>query len=213
MKIENAHLVVDSNVHESAKIGMLSDILKCDIAESCMTGRFSKMAYSEMGIASYIGDYTVVINSTIGKFCSISWGVTIGPEEHDFSRLTTHSFLYSLKSFKIVQQKYYSPFEKPCNIGNDVWIGSNATILRGVTIGDGAVIGANSIVTKDVPPYSIVVGNPGKIIKYRFEPNIIRQLLELKWWDLPIYVISENAALFSQNPDLELIKKLTALKS
>lgn len=71
------------------------------------------------------------------------------------------------------------------NIGNDVWIGSDATIYSGVDIGDGAVIAGQSVVTKSVPPYAIVAGNPAKIVKYRFDSETIDKLLEVKWWDLP----------------------------
>ena len=67
-------------------------------------------------------------------------------------------------------------------IGNDVWIGCNTIVLSGVTIGDGAIIGAGSIVTKDVPPFAVVIGAPAKIVKYRFEKNIIEKLMEIKWW-------------------------------
>lgn len=77
-----------------------------------------------------------------------------------------------------IDDKYY------CVIGNDVYIGTNVVILSGVTIGDGAVIGAGAIVTKDVPPFAIVVGCPAKILKYRFNDNIINELLNLKWWNL-----------------------------
>ena len=69
------------------------------------------------------------------------------------------------------------------DIGNDVWIGAKSTIMSGVKIGDGAVIGARTMVTKDVPPYSIVVGNPGRIIKYRFNEDQVQKLLKIKWWD------------------------------
>ena len=70
-------------------------------------------------------------------------------------------------------------------IGNDVWIGANAFIGSGVTIHDGAVIGAHAVVVKDVPPYAVCVGNPGRVVKYRFEPEIITALLKLRWWDWP----------------------------
>jgi acetyltransferase-like isoleucine patch superfamily enzyme len=69
------------------------------------------------------------------------------------------------------------------NIGNDVWVGAKSTIMSGVKIGDGSIIGAGTTVTKDVPPYSIVVGNPGKIVKYRFDENQIEKLLKISWWD------------------------------
>lgn len=205
--------IEDCKISNTAKIGKLSTLLKTKLGDETMVGDFSKMAYSNMDKMSYIGDYTVVINSEIGKFSSISWGVTIGPEEHDFNRVTSHSFLYSTKSFKLVKEKMYNPFVKESIIGNDVWIGCNSTILRGVTIGDGAVIGANSLVNKDVPPYAIVVGSPARILKYRFEPNVIKALLDVKWWDLPLKTISENAELFAEIPTLEIIEKINKLKS
>lgn len=200
------------SIDETAKIGELNTLIRTELGQECMIGSFSKMAYSSMGRMSYIGDYTTVINSQIGNFTSISWGVTIGPEEHDYTRVTNHSFLYSTKSFQLVDKKQYSPFEKKCVIGHDVWIGCNSTILRGVSIGHGAVIGANSLVNKDVPPYAIVVGSPAKMIRFRFEDNIIEGLLKTKWWDLPLEIISQNAELFAKEPNLEVINKMLLLK-
>ena len=75
------------------------------------------------------------------------------------------------------------------NIGNDVWIGVSSYILNGVTIGDGAIVAAYSIVTKDVPPYALVAGNPAQIKKYRFSPEIIRKLLKIKWWDWDVETV------------------------
>lgn len=193
---------------KSVKFGKLSTLINTVLGDSVIIGSFSKMAYSKLGTMSYIGDYTVVIDSVIAKFTCISWGVTIGPEEHDFNRVTSHSFLYSKKSFQLVKEKMYSPFDKKCIIGNDVWIGCNSTILRGVTIGDGAVIGANSLVNKDVPPYAIVVGSPAKIIKYRFSDEIIEGFLKLKWWDFPMSVITEHSELFALEPTLAVIEKI-----
>ena len=210
--IDKTATIEDCNLASGIKVGAMSTLLKTTLGEMCMVGSFSKMAYSTMDDLSYIGDYTVVINATIKKFASISWGVTIGPEEHDYTRLTNHSFLYSLKSFELTPHKHYSPFEKECIIGNDVWIGCNSTILRGVTVGDGAVIGANSLVTKNVPPYAIVVGSPAKILKYRFEEPIIKALLELKWWDVPLSVIKQYTELFAAQPDMEIINKINKLK-
>src|SRR5690606_8612355 len=127
----------------------------------------------------------------IGNFCSISWGVTIGPANHDYSKLTTHDFLYNdFYGIKPIDSSAaYDRFSKKTIVGNDVWIGTNSTILNGLNLGDGVVIGANTIVTKDIPPYSIVVGNPGRIVKMRFDKNIIDELLDLKWWEFPISTI------------------------
>ena len=101
---------------------------------------------------------------------------------------------------------------KPITIGNDVFIGMNVTILDGVTIGDGAIIGAGAVVNKDIPPYAIAVGNPIRIVKYRFEENVVKELLELKWWNLP----EENLKLVEQyfwdiNTFIQKIKELKQL--
>lgn len=94
------------------------------------------------------------------------------------------------------------------NIGNDVWVGAYATIMSGVTIGDGAVIAANAHVVKDVEPYEIVGGNPAKHIRYRFEPEVIRVLQKLKWWDLPDDEIRKIAPILTAKPDLKTLWEL-----
>lgn len=94
-------------------------------------------------------------------------------------------------------------------IGNDVWVGAKSTIMSGVTIGDGAVIGAGSTITKDVPPFAIVVGNPGRIVKYRFTEEQIENLLKISWWDWDEPKIRENAMLmWSSNIDQFISKYL-----
>jgi virginiamycin A acetyltransferase len=92
-------------------------------------------------------------------------------------------------------------------IGNDVWIGYNATIMAGVTIGDGAIIGTNSVVTKDVEPYAIVGGNPAKLIKKRFSDIEIAELMEIRWWDWDIEKISRNVQNLTNN-DIQSLKIL-----
>lgn len=86
--------------------------------------------------------------------------------------------------------------EKPTHIGNDVWIGLEAVILPGITIADGAVIAAGAVVTKDVPPYAVVGGNPATILKFRFCPEIIAALLQIRWWDWTDEKIAANRDLF-----------------
>ena len=126
----------------------------------------------------------------IGRYCSIAPGVTAGDSNHALDWLSSHPFQYGGGSlFRAWSKKLDFPFMKmkppksaASVIGNDVWIGANAIIMPGVTIGDGAAVGAGSVVTRDVPPYAIVVGAPAKVIRFRFEQSIIDQLLELKWW-------------------------------
>jgi virginiamycin A acetyltransferase len=212
MKRNSTIEIINSKIADNALLNDHSVITNTRIGKMCMLGKFNKIAYSVLDDLSYTGEYTIIINTEIGKFTSISWGVSIGPEEHDYNRITNHSFICSTKSFKLADRKYYNLFKRDCKIGNDVWIGCNSTVLRGVTIGDGAVIGANSLVNKNVPPYAIVVGSPARIIKYRFNENIITRLLEIQWWNLPIDVISKNSELFSLIPDSFSLEKLAKLK-
>lgn len=159
-------------------------------------------AVTKVGQGTYIGRYTDVNDSKIGKYCSIGPGCKIGLYNHRFDTVTTHPFI-KYKSFGVLDTDYYNPNYKYNStkknnlvIGNDVWIGANVVVLRGVTIGDGAIIGAGSVVTKDVPPYSIAVGNPAKVIKYRFNDERIDKLLNIKWWDWDKEKLKSNIDLF-----------------
>jgi len=118
----------------------------------------------------------------IGKYCSISDGVTIllGGEHRIYS-ISTYPFYNFFPDARIFNK--YSETKGDVIIENDVWIGQNALILSGVKIGDGAVVDACSVVSKDVPPYSIVAGNPAKIVRMRFDNATIEKLLQIKWWN------------------------------
>jgi acetyltransferase-like isoleucine patch superfamily enzyme len=120
---------------------------------------------------------------TVGAFCSIAQGVRIlGGGEH----VTTRASTYPFNGFWFDPAKRSSPDAMdrgPTVIGNDVWIGMRATVLAGVTIGDGAVVGAGAVVSRSVPPYAVVVGNPARIIGYRFDESARARLLALQWWD------------------------------
>lgn len=130
-------------------------------------------------------------NIRIGKFCSLAGNISIFLDgEHQTKNISTYPFGY-FKDFKI-KEKCTFDTKGDVNIGNDVWIGYGVTILSGVNIGDGAVIGACSLVTKDIPPYTIVGGVPAKLIRKRFDDETIEKLLEIKWWNWSDEKIQKN---------------------
>lgn len=137
----------------------------------------------ELGAYSYIsGPGSYVDGAKIGKHCSIARYVTLGVTGHNYNWVST-SAAFIDRTLDINNTPPHVPQKNPVIIGNDVWIGMYAIVNRGIKIGDGAVVASGAVVTKDVPPYAIVGGNPAKIIKYRFSPEIIENLLEIKWWD------------------------------
>ena len=137
----------------------------------------------------------------IGKFVAIARGVefVMNGANHMLDCVSTYPFEI-IDEFKGLSRPFGSRGNRGDTVvGNDVWIGQKATILPGVHVGDGAIIGANAVVTKDVPPYAVVAGNPATIKKYRFDEETIKLLLELKWWDKDIEVIKELIPIISSN--------------
>lgn len=132
----------------------------------------------------------------IGKFCSIACGAkfmfTCG--NHTMKSLANYTFPIFFDEWELDNRKITEAWDNKGDIviGNDVWIGYEAVIMQGVTIGDGAVIGSRAVVTKDVPPYTIVGGVPAKPIRKRFDDAVVDRLTELKWWDWPAEKIREN---------------------
>ena len=130
---------------------------------------------TSIGNYTYIGKNTSITKTTIGNYCSIADGVYIGQGEHDLSKIST--------SVQFYQNAFNELTKNKCIIENDVWIGANVCIKRGVKISNGAVIGAGAVITKDVPPFAIVVGVPGKIIRFRFNEKKIKLIVNSNWWN------------------------------
>ena len=144
----------------------------------------------------------------IGKFCQIAAGVEfiMNDANHQMSAVSTFPF-YTLDGWDMdAPIASDMPFKGDTVIGNDVWIGQNAVILPGVNIGDGAIIGANSVVGSNVAPYTIVVGNPAKIIRKRFDEELIDLMLHFKWWDKSITEINELIPILTCS-DLEKVRE------
>jgi acetyltransferase-like isoleucine patch superfamily enzyme len=129
---------------------------------------------SNVGSYTYIGCRTSITKSSIGRYCSIANNVSIGQGEHQLDRISTSSTFYS--------DPWGTLTEGECVIESDVWIGVDVVILRGTKIGIGAVVAANAVVTKDVPPFAIVGGVPARIIRYRFSEEKQRKILASCWW-------------------------------
>lgn len=144
----------------------------------------SRFINSELGRHSFCGYDCTILNTTIGSFCSIASGVSIGGAHHPIEFVSTSPvFLSHRDSVKSKFAKHeYNPVIRT-NIENDVWIGEGCFIKAGVSIGSGAVIGMGAVVTKDVPAYAIVGGNPARLIKMRFSDRVIDGLLAMRWWD------------------------------
>ncbi|GAJ38348.1 putative acetyltransferase [Parageobacillus caldoxylosilyticus NBRC 107762] len=207
-KVYRGCSIVKSKMEENTFAGDGSKLDHSHLERYARAGKYNHLYFVKVGKHTYTGQDTVIMHTRIGAFTSISWGVTIGAAEHDFSRITSHTFLYNPYDELNNGVTYYNRFKEECEVGNDVWIGANSTILRGVTIGDGAVVGANSIVTKSVPPYAVVAGNPARIIKYRFDEKIIERLLRIQWWTLDDDIIKKNCHLFAESPSNAVLDKL-----
>ncbi len=184
----------DSYVHKTSKV--------------CPGSRFIG---SSMDKFSFCGSDCEIVNCSIGCFCSIADGVRIGGARHPIEWVSTSPVFYSGRDSV---KKKFSTFErdkdKYTTIGNDVWIGVNTVIIQGVSIGNGAVIGAGSIVTHDVGDYEIVAGNPAKVIRKRFSDEIVNELLRIKWWELDNEKLTQCAT-FIKEP-LKFIEAVKHIK-
>jgi phosphonate metabolism protein (transferase hexapeptide repeat family) len=187
-------------------LGLNPTIEEDVLLENTNLGKFTQIkAHSilhdvTIGDFSYCAGCNQIDYAIIGKFCSIASFVRINPGNHPtFSRIAQHHFTYrsSMFGFGEDDEDFFAWRKRDCvNIGHDVWIGHNATILAGVTIGNGAVIGAGAIVTKDVEPYSIMVGVPAKKIKMRFQNELIEKIEHAQWWDWDYETIRERLSDF-----------------
>ncbi|MEP2023274.1 MAG: CatB-related O-acetyltransferase [Reichenbachiella sp.] len=137
----------------------------------------------------FVGDKLI-----IGKFCMIASDVTfiMNGANHLTEAVSSYPFAIFGHAWQAAMDGKSYPTKGNTEIGNDVWIGFNATIMPGVKIGDGAIIGSKAVVTKDVPPYAIIGGNPARIIRKRYSEEKITELLEIKWWDWPIEKITNH---------------------
>ncbi len=202
-KIMSANDMVENLLTREGKMHYLKHWIEMEYPRS-------DLPFVEIGDFTYFGEIDIMseirdgsVKCKIGKFCSIGPGLTVLlGEEHNVAWNTTYPFY-----------DYLSDFNKCCDptrtkgdviIGNDVWIGKNVTITSGVEIGTGCVIGAGAVVSRSVEPYSVVVGNPGRVIRKRFSDEKIKYLLDLEWWELPYGEIYNMLPKLMSTEDLSL---------
>ena len=173
--------------NHSLKIGLNTRIIDSEVGINNFIGSNSSLVRSKLGNYSYISKNSTIFNAEIGKFCSIAENVSIAGGVHPTQTfVSTHPVFYSIKKqcgITFTDKNYFNEFTERIVIGNDVWIGKNTIILNNTKIGDGSIIAAGSVVTKDVPPFSIYGGVPAKKIKDRFSQQQISILSEDRWWD------------------------------
>lgn len=184
------------------------------LGRAVMVGNRCVLLNAEIGNYTNLGFEGTFRNCEIGSFCSIGPRVVVGLGIHPVDHVATYPAFYSIQNqaavLKLVDRQKFVE-HKPILIGHDVWIGARVTILDGVSVGNGAILAAGAVVTKDVPDYAIVGGVPAKLIRYRFETDICERLLASCWWEQPEQWLREYADLFDR-PELFLDALNTAVK-
>lgn len=169
---------------------------------------------SELGDYSYCAENSQIAFAKIGKFANIAAHVRIYASRHPMQLASLHHFTYRSAWYFDDAEDNKDFFDWRASlgitIGHDTWIGHGAVIMPGVTIGNGSIIGSNAVVTHDVPPYSIAVGVPAKVIKSRFDPKTAERMEKLSWWDWPHELLRERLADFRTLPAEEFLDRYEA---
>ena len=176
------HLGTQPSIHRTASVRATT------FGRFCEVGARSKVAESTFGDYSYVVNDSEIIYTTIGKYCSIASHTRINPGNHPLDRVMLSHVGYRSSAYGMGADDpdvFAWRRSSPVILGHDVWIGHGVIVLPGRTIGTGAAIGAGTVVTKDVPPFAIVVGTPGRMLRFRFPDPVIAARHRIAWWDWP----------------------------
>ena len=179
---------VAKNLGEAPDIHRTASVRATTFGRFCEVGARTKVAESAFGDYSYVVNDSDIIYTTVGRLCSIAAHTRINPGNHPLDRVMLSHVSYRSGAYGLGDDDpgfFDWRRSTPVTLEHDVWIGHGPVVLPGVTIGTGAAIGAGSIVTKDVPPFAVVVGNPGRVLRLRFPEPVIEALQRIAWWDWP----------------------------
>ena len=175
-------LGTEPSIHRTASVRATTFGVFCEV------GARTKVADSSFGDYSYVVNDADIIYTTVGKFCSIAAHTRINPGNHPLDRVMMSHVGYRSSAYGLgADDPDFFAWRRasPVTLGHDVWIGHGAVVLPGRTVGTGAAVGAGTVVTRDVPPFAVVVGNPGRVIRMRFPDTVIAALQRIAWWDWP----------------------------
>ena len=191
--VNNHPASTEKKLGEAPHIHRTASVRASTFGRYCEVGARTKVAESEFGDYSYVVNDSDIICTTLGKFCSVAAHTRINPGNHPLERVMLSHVGYRSSAYGMgPDDPTFFDWRRasPVTIGHDVWVGHAAIVLPGRTIGTGAAIGAGAVVTKDVPPFAIVVGNPGRVLRFRFPPDIIGALQRIAWWNWPHHRIA-----------------------
>ncbi|MGQ0666814.1 MAG: CatB-related O-acetyltransferase [Nitrospiraceae bacterium] len=206
----------DMIVNDHIKLAPFAKIMNSSLSGNMFLGLSSCINRSEIGRYVGVAYFSYLADTLSGNYCTFGSRVSVGAFSHPTDSLTVHEVGYrntteSYGETMLAQDSkhYLEARAIKTKIGNDVWVGDNSVIIKGIEIGNGAIVAAGSIVTKDVAPFSIVAGNPARTIRMRFPDDIINKIQAVRWWDLSM---KELQGVSFQNIDLSL-KTLEELRS
>ena len=186
--------LAETFVHETVRLR------EAEIGRRCEVLANTRVEYASLGDYSYLGENCDVADAAIGKFTAIANSVRIGAPNHPMGRASQHRFTYCPEYYDATTSRDRDFFAERRGdrviVGNDVWIGHAAILLPGVTVGDGAVIAAGAVVSRDVAPYTIVAGVPARAIRQRFPDHVANSLSRIAWWDWADEIIFERLSDF-----------------